>query len=94
MVKLIASIDVKPGQESLVAAALKELVGPSRAEAGCVQYEACRLKEDGTKLVVLEEWASQEALDEHMATPHFQAFVGKIGDALAGPPKLESIEPL
>ena len=94
MVKLIARIEAKPGREQCIADALKELSGPSRAEAGCVQYDVCRLKDDPTKLVVVEEWASQEALDAHMATPHFQAFVGQIGEALAGPPKLEFIEPL
>jgi quinol monooxygenase YgiN len=94
MVKLIARIDAKPGQEESLAEALRELSGPSRAEAGCVQYDVCRMKDDPTKLVVVEEWASQEALDAHMATPHFQAFVARIGDALAGPPKLEFIEAL
>ncbi|MBM3474539.1 MAG: antibiotic biosynthesis monooxygenase [Armatimonadetes bacterium] len=94
MVKLIARLQVKPGQEEFVAEALKELAGPSRAEAGCIRYEPCRAKEDPAALLVLEEWESQEALDAHMATPHFQAFVGKIGEALAGPPSLEFIEPL
>jgi len=94
MVKLIARVQVKPGQGQLVADALRELTGPSRAEAGCIRYEPCQAKEDPTVLLVLEEWASQEALDAHMATPHFKAFVGKIGDALAGPPKLEFVEPL
>jgi quinol monooxygenase YgiN len=94
MVKLIARIDVKPGHEEVVAAALRELAPPSQAEAGCIRYEVCRVKDDATKLLVLEEWESQAALDEHMATPHFQAFAGKIGEALAGPPSLEFIEPL
>jgi quinol monooxygenase YgiN len=92
MVKLIARVAVKPGQEELVAAALLELAGPSREEPGCLSYVPCRAKADPTVLLVLEEWASQEALDAHMETPHFQAFVGKIGDALAGPPELEFVE--
>jgi len=92
MVKLIARIEAKPGQEELVADALRELAPPSQAEVGCLRYEVCRLKDDATKLVVLEEWESQAALDVHMATPHFQAFGGKIGDALAAPPTLEFVE--
>ena len=94
MVKLIARIEAKPGREQLIADALKALSGPSRAEAGCIQYDVCRMKEDPAKLLVLEEWASQECLDEHMATPHFKAFVEKIAEALAEAPKLEFIEPL
>jgi quinol monooxygenase YgiN len=94
MVKLIARIDVKVGQEDVVADALRGLVGPSRAEACCIRYDVCRAKDDATKLIVLEEWASQDALDAHMETPHFKAFVEKIGNALADAPKLEFIEPL
>jgi len=94
MVKFIARIDAKPGQEGLVSAALRELAGPSRAEAGCLQYVPCRSREDATKLLVLEEWESQEALDAHMETPHFHAFLVAAGEALAGPPQLEFVEPL
>jgi len=94
MVKLIASVQVKPGQEQFVAEALKELAGPSRAEAGCIRYEPCRAKENPAALLVLEEWAGQEAFDAHLATPHFEAFVGTVGEALAGPPNLEFIEAL
>jgi quinol monooxygenase YgiN len=94
MVRLIARIGTKAGQEGVVADALRELAGPSRAEAGCIRYDICRAKDDGTKLIVLEEWASQEALDAHMQTPHFKAFVERIASALADAPKLEFIEPL
>ena len=92
MVKLIARLDAKPGQETLVAEALSELSVPSRAEAGCIQYDVCRSKEDAAKLLVLEEWETQEALDEHMATPHFKTFLAKVGEALAGEPGIELIE--
>lgn len=94
MLKFIARIDAKPGQEAVVAEALVGLVTPSRAEAGCIAYEVCRMKEDPAQLVVLEEWESQEALDEHMATPHFQGFLAQVGDALAGDPRLEMLERL
>jgi len=94
MLKFIARIDAKPGKEALVAEALAALVEPSRAETGCIAYEVCRMKDDHTKLVVLEEWASQEALDEHMASAHFQGFLAKTAGALAGEPRLEMLERL
>lgn len=94
MVKLIARLDAKPGQEALLAEALSELSAPSRAEAGCIQYDVCRSKEDAGKLLVLEEWETQEALDEHMETPHFKAFLEKAADALAGEPGIEFVERL
>jgi quinol monooxygenase YgiN len=94
MVKLIARLHCQPGQADDVAAALLELVGPSRAEAGCMMYDACRSKSDPNEVLVLEEWASQEALDEHMTTPHFRAFGARLGGALAGEPELIMLERL
>jgi quinol monooxygenase YgiN len=94
MVKFIARINTLAGQEDAVAAALKELVAPSRAEEGCILYDACRMVEDRTQLLVLEEWASEEALEAHMKTPHFRGFLAKIGEALDGAPVLEMVERL
>jgi quinol monooxygenase YgiN len=94
MVKLIARLHAQSGQADVVAAALLDLVSPSRAEAGCILYDACRSQSDPDELLVLEEWESQEALDTHMATPHFQAFAARIGGALAGEPELTLLERL
>jgi quinol monooxygenase YgiN len=92
MLKFIATIEAKPGHETLVTEGLRDLIAPSRAEAGCTLYDACRAKDNPARLLVLEEWESQTALDAHIATPHFEAFLAKVGDALTGPPNLEIIE--
>ena len=94
MVKLIARIHTQPGQSDVVAAALRTVAAPSRAEAGNIMYDICRSQADPNVLLVLEEWESQAALDAHMATPHFKAFVDSIGTALAGAPELELIDKL
>jgi quinol monooxygenase YgiN len=92
MVKLIARLSAKPGQEDVLTNALRELAAPSREEAGCLLYDVCVVRDEPARLLVLEEWESQDALDRHMATPHFKAFLDKVGDALAGEPELEVIE--
>jgi quinol monooxygenase YgiN len=94
VVKLIARLRSQPEQADLVASALCDLAGPSRMEPGCLLYDVCRSKADPNELLVLEEWESQAVLEAHMATPHFQAFVARIGAALAGEPELEFIERL
>jgi quinol monooxygenase YgiN len=94
MVKFLARINAVAGREDGVAQALKDLVAPSRAEEGCVLYDACQMVEDRTQFVVLEEWASQEALEVHMKTPHFRGFLSKVGEALDGAPVLEMLERL
>ena len=90
--KFIARIRARPGQDQQVAEALKALVAPSRAEEGCLLYDVCRSADDATQLLVLEEWESQAALDAHMRTPHFVAFLKKVGEAIEGAPRLEMIE--
>ncbi len=94
MVNLIAQIDVKQGAEAKVAEALRALVGPSRAESGCISYTAYRSKDCATSFHVVEKWESPEALDTHTKTPHFQAFGAAIADAVAGPPNMTFIEEL
>jgi quinol monooxygenase YgiN len=94
MVKLIARLHTQPGQADPVASALLDLAGPSRVEPGCLLYDVCRSKADPNDLLVLEEWESQADLDTHMATPHFQAFLERIGGALAGNPELTFVERL
>lgn len=54
----------------------------------------CQSKADPNDLLVLEEWESQAALDAHMAAPHFQAFLERIGGAMTGNPELTFVERL
>ena len=86
------------GATARVADALIECGPPSRAEGGCLEYRTFR-GADGDALFLKEEWESQAALDEHMATPHFQAFksaleaaTGQPMDATAHLWKTESLE--
>lgn len=53
-----------------VAAILRELAVASRAEPGCLGFEAAR-GEDGTSFVLYEKWRDQAALDAHYASEHF-----------------------
>ena len=94
MVKLIARLEAKSGQEQFLEDAMRELAVPSREEEGCLMYDLCRPKGAPGTVIVLEEWTSQAELDEHMASPHFKAFLEKAGDALAGAPGVEFIERL
>lgn len=84
MVKLIARLRAKSGKAEELTAALLELAGPSRAEVPCFLYDVCRSVSDPNELFVLEEWESQDALDAHMATPHFRAFAERIADMVDG----------
>jgi quinol monooxygenase YgiN len=70
----------REGQEERVAEILRELSGPSRAEPGCLQYEAHRDPDDPRVFFLYERWADEEALRMHEQTPHVQRLL--FGEAL------------
>jgi len=66
-----------------LAKALSALLAPTRAEPGCLEYQLHRDPENPLKFLFYERFANQAALDAHIASPHFQAFV-KYRDANPG----------
>ena len=53
----------------------------TRAEEGSEGYVFCGDLEDQGRFHVSEQWASQEAIDAHMATPHLADAHGSDGRA-------------
>jgi len=68
-------IEAAAGQEETLAEQLRALVAPTQAEAGCLAYELHRDPKNSAKLMFYERFRSQAALDEHLASPYFKAFV-------------------
>jgi quinol monooxygenase YgiN len=78
-VQLIARHTVKPGHESEVFALLAGFIDAARSEPGNLAFDAYRKIGDDRSYVLLERYASREALAEHRATPHFtQTLLGTI----------------
>ncbi len=70
-VTLIVILRAREGQETLLAAELRALAGPSRREEGCLTYNLHRAIDTPGALLLHEVWASREAHTEHTHTPHF-----------------------
>lgn len=70
-VTLIVILRPREGQEILLEAELRALIGPSRKEEGCLTYELHRAVEPPGGFLLHEVWASRDAHTEHMHTPHF-----------------------
>jgi quinol monooxygenase YgiN len=75
----------KEGEEEAVAAAIAELVGPSRAEPGMLFYQPHRDPEDPRVFFFYEQYTDRAAYEAHGASEHFQRL--GFGDAI---PRLES----
>jgi quinol monooxygenase YgiN len=61
----------------------------SREEAGCVSYRLYEDTETENDFVFVEEWVSDEALQQHFATPHIDEFMQEAADTLVAPPDVK-----
>ncbi len=87
---VIAKIKVKPGRENEFEQVFRDLQAQVRAnEPGCVQYDFFRATSGGATFVVLEQYVTQDALDTHAKTQHFQAAGARMMPLLEGAPQIE-----
>ena len=70
-VTLIVLLKSRPGQEPLLEAELRALVGPTRREDGCIRYDLHRGLDAGGVFLLHEVWATREHHRLHTQTPHF-----------------------
>ena len=87
-ITVVAQIRAKDGMEETVKQELVALVGPTRSEEGCINYELHHSVENKSLFMFYEKWASKKGLDEHMHMPHMKAHMKRAGDLFAEPPKI------
>jgi quinol monooxygenase YgiN len=87
-VTVIAQIRAKEGMEEKVKQELVGLVGPTRSEKGCINYELHQSVENKSLFMFYENWASKKDLDEHARAPHMKAHMQKARELFAEPPKI------
>jgi quinol monooxygenase YgiN len=74
-VQLIARYTITAGKEDEVLALLPKLTEAARAEPGNIAFTAYRQLDDPRGCVLLERYASREALAAHRETAHFKDLV-------------------
>lgn len=77
----------REGEEERILAILRQMTEPSRAEPGCLFYQAHRSPEDPRVFFLYEQYVDDGGYEAHMATEHFQRLI--LGEAI---PNLESRE--
>jgi quinol monooxygenase YgiN len=68
---LIVTMRAREGQQILLEAELRALVGPTRKEDGCLQYDLHRGADQPGMFLFHEVWASRDHHAAHTRTPHF-----------------------
>ena len=65
----------RDGESDTVAELLRQLMPLSRAEPGCLQYDAHRDPDEPNTFFLFERYADQEAFEAHSASAHFRGLV-------------------
>ncbi len=91
---VVVRAKAKPGKEAELEKAWRAIIGPTHEEAGCLKYVLHRAIDDPGFMISIERWASKEAIDQHFATPHVQALLGRVPELVAGAPEVRLFESL
>lgn len=82
---VVAEFRAATGQEDRLRTALEAMVEPSLSEPGCLAYHPYADPNDSAVMVLVEQWTSAQALDEHFTTAHFHHVRAVLDRILAEP---------
>jgi quinol monooxygenase YgiN len=92
MIIIIASVQVRPDRLDEALVESRKHVARSRLEPGCLSHAVHQDAEDPCRLVFLERWADQAAVDAHFAVPEARAFAKSLGAMADTPAQLQLFE--
>ncbi len=84
-VTVVARIKAKLGKEAQAKQELLKLLSPTRAEAGCINYDMHQSLDNQAHFLFHENWTNQGALNKHLETPHLKNFLNQADQLLAEP---------
>lgn len=91
---VVATIQAQEGRGDELAAILQASLATVRQEAGCLRYDLHRVRRRPDELVMLERWASTDALKAHGAAEHFKETSARLAPLLAAAPVVRVLEAL
>jgi quinol monooxygenase YgiN len=88
MVLVIARFLAKPDRRDELMVLLGEVQEASRRDDGCINYGYYAEVVDPVRMVAVEEWRDQEALDAHLRKPHVALLVKGLPELGQEPPEV------
>ncbi len=92
MIHVVAIITAKPGKREEILEAFRANIPAVRAEEGCLEYGPAvdaegmggfQTKFGADTFLVIEKWASPDALAAHAKAPHMAAYAAQTKDLIA-----------
>ena len=93
-VTIIGTVISRPETRAELAGLLAKQVAPTRAEAGCINYDFHVDSKDPCTFVFYENWRSQADLDAHLRQPHLEPLFTQIDRLLAKPVDIRHLDML
>jgi quinol monooxygenase YgiN len=75
---IFARFHALPGDEVGVEKALRNVIPPTRKEAGCLSIHAFRSIRDSRLFYIHSRWVNEAAFDNHVDLPHTVRFVDEV----------------
>jgi quinol monooxygenase YgiN len=91
---IFARFHARPGQEDAVAEALRDVLGPSREEEGCLSIQAFRAIRDPGLFYIHSRWTNEAAFDLHAQLPHTVRFIERVEPLIDHPVDVTRAGPL
>jgi quinol monooxygenase YgiN len=93
-VTLTVRLRAKDGMKERLKEAGRNMVSATRGEDGCISYSFHEDNGEAGLFLFYEIWASQKALELHLATPHLLEFRKLLDIVLAEPAEIVFWKPL
>ncbi len=74
MIIVAGTFTVPPEQHEAMVKAIGDLVAPTRAEPGCLEFDFGADLQQRGRFHVFELWAGEAPFATHLTTPHINAF--------------------
>jgi quinol monooxygenase YgiN len=91
---IFARFHARPGNESAVEKALRDVIGPSSEESGCLAIGAFRATRDPRLFYIHSRWRDEAAFEIHARLPHTARFLERVAPLLDHPLDITRAEPL
>jgi quinol monooxygenase YgiN len=83
---VFVKLHAREGEENAVEEALREVMGPSREEPGCISFHVFRSVRDPRLFYIHSRWLDETAFQKHAVLAHTERFLKKV-DALLDHPR-------
>jgi quinol monooxygenase YgiN len=89
MVVVVGRVQTDAARREALIRVGQAVAAASREEPGCISYRLYEDTERENEFVFVEEWESNEALQQHFATSHIAEFMQAVPEAIVAPPDVK-----